>query len=67
LKEIAQFGDGSGDFSTEVAEVGGGGFTSAMSLGSGIGAKLGNLATDVMIEAFEASVQARELGWQRVG
>ena len=67
VEEFAEFGDVGGDLGAEGGEVGSGGFPGAAGFGGVVGAQLGELASEVVVERLRASVETGELPGEGVG
>ena len=67
VEEVAELGDVVGDLAAEVGEGGGCGLPGAAGLGGVVGAELGELVTEMVVERLGAGVEPDELRGERVG
>jgi hypothetical protein len=67
VEEVAELGDVVGDLAAEVGEVGGRGLAGAAGLGRVVGAELGELVTEVVVERLGAGIETGELRGEGVG
>jgi hypothetical protein len=67
VEEVAKLGDVVGDLAAEVGEGGGCGFAGAAGLGRVVGAELGELVTEMVVERLGAGIETDELRGKCVG